>query len=101
MAILREGITIGNNLVDQINSTARELASISNDIISYLNSNNNFQIFREGTERGEAIYNNLNTCVNTIVDKLVPTIEKISTTTSNLLNEQQRLNKADTQYDGR
>ena len=46
MAILREGITVGNNLVDQINSTAKELASISNDIISYL-CESNLHFFEE------------------------------------------------------
>ena len=98
MAILREGITIGNSYVEQIKTSAKELSVIASDIISYLNSNANFQIFREGTERGTAIYNDLNTCVNTIEEKLVPTIEKISLTTSNLLNEQQNLNRADNQY---
>lgn len=98
MAISREGISIGNNYVDQINKSAKELALISQDIINYLNSNSNFQIFREGTEKGEAIYNDLKTCVSTVVERLTPTIEKISSTSSNLLNEQQNLNRADRQY---
>ena len=94
MAILREGITIGNNYVEEIRKNASELSSISSDIINYLNGNSNFQIFKDGTEKGAAIYNDLNTCVNTIVNQLVPTVEKISITTSNLLKEQETLNKA-------
>ena len=95
MAILREGIQLGNSYVEQMKIRAKELASISNDVISYLNGNGNFQIFKDGTERGARIYNDLNTCVSTIVDKLVPTIEKISMTTTNLLNTQENLNRAD------
>ena len=95
MATLREGIIIGNNYVDQLKQASSELASMSQDIINYLNGNSNFQIFREGTEKGEAIYNNLNTCVKTIIERLVPTIDNVSTTTSRMLNEQQQLNRAD------
>ena len=95
MAILREGITIGNNYVEQMRTMTNELSAISRDLISYLNGNGNFQIFREGTERGAGIYNDLNTCVNTIVEQLAPTVEKISVTTTNLLNQQEILNRAD------
>jgi len=95
MAILREGIVTGNNLVEEVRKTSSELSTIGSDIISYLNGNRNFQTFREGTEKGAAIYNNLNICVNTIVDKLVPTIEKMAASTTSLLNEQQNLNRAD------
>lgn len=101
MAILREGITIGNNYVDEIRTAASDLASISNDVLNYLNANGNFQTFREGTERGAAIYNNLKTCVSTVVEKLVPTVDKIASTTSALFNEQQNLNKAEAQSNDR
>ena len=94
MAILREGIALGNEQVERMRVMSKELASISSEMISYLNANANFQLFRQGTERGAGIYNNLNTCVNTIVEQLVPAIDRISTSTSNLLNEQQNLNKA-------
>lgn len=95
MAILREGITAGNEYIGQMRVKAKELVSISNDIIKYLNGNGNFQVFREGTEKGAAIYNNLNTCVNTIAERLVPTIERITTSTGDLLNMQQNLNRVE------
>ena len=95
MAILREGITVGEDYVGQMRIMSKELASMSSEMITYLNGNGNFQIFREGTAKGAAIYNDLNVCVNTIVEQLVPTIDRISATTENLLNQQQILNKAE------
>ena len=92
MAILREGIVIGNNYVNEMRSVASDLLSVSSDIISYLNANENFQMFREGTEKGNAIYNDLKVCLNIIEEKLVPTVEQISSTTSNLLSEQEKIN---------
>ena len=98
MALLREGISVGNNYVDQIKAASKELSEIGNDIITYLNGNANFQMFREGTDKGEKIYNDLDKCVNTIVEQLVPSIDKIAMSTSNLLNKQNDLNKANMDY---
>ena len=95
MAIDREGITLGNEYVAQLRKQADEFASLSSDIISFLNGNGNFQIFREGTEKGDSIYKNINTCVDTIVQQLVPQMQKIGNTTSGLLDNQQNYNKAD------
>lgn len=95
MALRREGIIAGSELVAQIRIASKDLLSISNDITSSLNGNSNFQAFRQGTEKGNAIYENLITCINTITDKLIPTIDKITETTSNLFDEQENFNKSD------
>ena len=92
MAILREGIIVGNNYVDEMRNAANDLLLLSGDIISYLNANENFRIFREGTEKGNAIYEELKYCLNIIEEKLVPTVEQIASATSNMLNEQERIN---------
>ena len=97
MGILREGIVASNECLDQIGNLVKELSSISEGIIDYLNGNTNFQLFREGTDKGNAIYSDLKECVSTIVNKLLPTIEKMSATTYNMLNEQKVLNRAESQ----
>lgn len=95
MAILREGITLGNEYIGQMRMMSKELANMGEEIISYLNGNANFQTFREGTPRGAAIYNDLNKCIDTIMNQLVPTVDKITVATENLLNQQQNLNRAE------
>lgn len=95
MGLLREGIAAGNRYSEEIQATSKEIAEIGTNIITFLDNNGNFQMFREGTGRGNAIYNDLKKCVDGIVDQLVPTINKIASSTSTLANAQQNLNKAD------
>lgn len=93
MALLREGINLANEYVGQMESASKELTMICNEIENYLNGNENFQLFRSGTEKGQEIYNNLNKCLQAITDNLVPMVERISSATNNLLVQQEQLNR--------
>ena len=95
MALLREGIIAANNCAEEIRTVSKEWADAGTTVINYLNGNANFQAFKAGTDKGESIYNSLNTCINTVVEQLVPTIDRVTMTTSNLLDAQQNLNRAD------
>ena len=95
MALSREGINLGNNYNEQLKRAAQDLSSKSNDLMVSLKGNANFQLFKEGTDKGARIYDELSKCLNAIVDGFVPTIENMIDITSTLLNKQNEDNKSD------
>ena len=94
MALLRSGIEEGKNCVTEINKLTKELSSVS-DLVTRLNGDANFQEFKDGTPRGERIYSDLKACVDAIENHLIPTLEKLSSTTVTLIGIQENLNKPD------
>ena len=101
MALNRQGIETAQENARVVKNLTERLVAVSSEMISRLNSDVNFQIFREGTARGESIYDNIKNCCDVITTKLSPSIDSMVQVTQTLLDGQSELNRPVSQVEPR